>query len=102
MAESPEKILSECMALFAREDFIMEPDIIAQLKRFVADLLLPCSSRLLLRFFSAEGSPEVVIDLLCNNYHAVAQTANLLAEMLCSSGEAAVPAVASRLTSSQA
>lgn len=49
----------------------MEPDIISQLKRF----------------FSAEGSPEVVIDLLCNNYHAVAQTANLLAEMLCSSGE---------------
>ena len=48
----------------------MEPDIISQLKRF----------------FSAEGSPEVVIDLLCNNYHAVAQTANLLAEMLCSSG----------------
>ena len=49
----------------------MEPDIISQLKRF----------------FSAEGSPEVVIDLLCNNYHAVAQTANLLAEMLCSSGK---------------
>lgn len=59
------------MSLFGREDFIMEPDIISQLKRF----------------FSAEGSAEVVIDLLCSNYNAVAQTANLLAEMLCSSGK---------------
>lgn len=68
--EDPEKVLSECMELFKRGDFIMEPDIIVQLKRF----------------FSAEGSPETVIDLLCSNYSAVAQTGNLLAEMLCTSG----------------
>lgn len=68
--EDPAKVLDECTDLFAREDFIMEPDIIAQLKRF----------------FSADGSPETVIDLLVNNYHAVAQTVNLLAEMLVAAG----------------
>lgn len=68
--KSPEEVLNECMELFSRGDFIMEPDIISQLKRY----------------FSAEGSPETVIELLCANYHAVAQTANLVAEMLCTSG----------------
>ena len=68
--ELPEQVLDSCIQLFNRGDFIMEPDIIIQLKRF----------------FSAEGNPETVIDLLCNNYRAVAQTANLLAEMLCTSG----------------
>lgn len=66
----PDKILEECISLFSRGDFIMEPDIIQQLKRY----------------FSAEGSPEIVIELLCNNYKAVAQMANLLAEMLVTSG----------------
>ena len=65
-----EDVLKECTDLFSMEDFIMEPDIITQLKRF----------------FAADGSPETVINLLCDNYHAVAQTVNVIAEMLCASG----------------
>lgn len=65
-----EEVLKECTELFSMEDFIMEPDIITQLKRF----------------FAADGSPETVINLLCDNYHAVAQTVNVIAEMLCASG----------------
>lgn len=68
--EDKEKVLEECMSLFQRTDFIMEADIISTLKKF----------------FSASGNPFTVIDILCKNYSAVAQTGNLLAEMMCLSG----------------
>lgn len=38
------------------------------------------------RYFQAGGSPENVIQLLSENYTAVAQTVNLLAEWLIQSG----------------
>lgn len=37
-------------------------------------------------YFKAEGLPEQVVDLLSNNYQAMAQTANLLAEWLILAG----------------
>ncbi|KAG8172891.1 hypothetical protein JTE90_010653, partial [Oedothorax gibbosus] len=60
------KIQTECLSKFSRQDFIMEPEIFVQLKRY----------------FQSGGNPEQVIDLLSENYHAIAQTANLLAEWL--------------------
>ena len=38
------------------------------------------------RFFRVGGNPEQVISLLSENYHAVAQTVNLLAEWLITAG----------------
>ncbi|KAI1292084.1 Negative elongation factor D [Halotydeus destructor] len=67
---SKEDVVIECTELFQRKDFIMEPDIINQLKRY----------------FSADGDPEKVIDLLSANYDAVAQSVNLLAEWLIMTG----------------
>lgn len=49
----------------------MEPGIFTQLKRY----------------FQAGGSPEHVIEQLSQNYTAVAQTANLLAEWLILGGK---------------
>lgn len=47
-----------------------------------------CKSRhfALPRYFQAGGSPENVIQLLSENYTAVAQTVNLLAEWLIQTG----------------
>ena len=39
------------------------------------------------RYFKSGGAPEQVIELLSDNYTAVAQTANLLAEWLISIGK---------------
>lgn len=39
------------------------------------------------RYFKAGGSPELVIQQLSNNYSAVAQTVNLLAEWLIQMGK---------------
>lgn len=64
------QIQQECLAKFSTQDFIMEPEIFTQLKRY----------------FQAGGNPEQVVDLLSENYHAVAQTANLLAEWLIMAG----------------
>ena len=64
--ESTEEILETCLKRFASPDFIMEPEIFTQLKRY----------------FQAGGNPEQVIDLLSRNYIAVAQMANLMAEWL--------------------
>jgi len=41
----------------------------------------------LYRYFKAGGSPEQVVQLLSDNYTAVAQTANLMADMLISAGK---------------
>lgn len=64
--ENPQEVLRECLEKFSTPDYIMEPGIFAQLKRY----------------FQAGGNPEQVIELLSHNYSAVAQMANLLAEWL--------------------
>ena len=68
--ENPQEILSDCLKRFASSDFIMEPEIFSQLKKY----------------FQAGGNPEQVIDLLSKNYIAVAQMANLMAEWLILAG----------------
>jgi len=62
--------LKESLVKFASKDFIMEPEIFSQLKKY----------------FQAGGNPEQVIDLLSANYIAVAQMANLMAEWLILAG----------------
>ncbi|XP_032827189.1 negative elongation factor C/D [Petromyzon marinus] len=69
-AEDDEETQRECLMRFASRDFIMEPIIFTTLKRY----------------FQAGGSPENVIQLLSENYTAVAQTVNLLAEWLMQTG----------------
>ncbi|KAL0851216.1 hypothetical protein ABMA28_007060 [Loxostege sticticalis] len=64
--ENPEEVLQECLEKFKTPDYIMEPGIFGQLKRY----------------FQAGGNPEQVIEQLSINYSAVAQMANLLAEWL--------------------
>ncbi|KAF7278470.1 negative elongation factor complex member TH1 [Rhynchophorus ferrugineus] len=64
--ESPEQILADCAEKFATPDYIMEPGIFSQLKRY----------------FQAGGNPLQVIEELSHNYTAVAQMANLIAEWL--------------------
>lgn len=58
------------MRKFTTRDYIMEPAVFNTLKRY----------------FQSGGSPENVIQLLSENYSAVAQTVNLLAEWLIHSG----------------
>lgn len=64
------QILHECVEKFSSQDFIMEPGIFSQLKRY----------------FQVGGNPEQVVDLLSENYNAIAQTANLMAEWLIMAG----------------
>ncbi|XP_057702873.1 negative elongation factor C/D isoform X2 [Corythoichthys intestinalis] len=64
------KIQEECLKKFSSRDYIMEPAIFNTLKMY----------------FQAGGSPEHVIQLLSENYSAVAQTVNLLAEWLIQMG----------------
>ena len=68
--ENPQEILTDCLKRFGSSDFIMEPEIFSQLKKY----------------FQAGGNPEQVIDLLSKNYIAVAQMANLMAEWLILAG----------------
>lgn len=70
--ESPEQILADCAVKFATPDYIMEPGIFSQLKRY----------------FQAGGNPLQVIEELSHNYTAVAQMANLIAEWLIIGGNA--------------
>ncbi|XP_060535337.1 negative elongation factor D [Cylas formicarius] len=65
-AENPEHVLADCAEKFATPDYIMEPGIFSQLKRY----------------FQAGGNPLQVIEELSQNYTAVAQMANLIAEWL--------------------
>uniref|UniRef100_A0A674P6Z7 Negative elongation factor complex member C/D n=1 Tax=Takifugu rubripes TaxID=31033 RepID=A0A674P6Z7_TAKRU len=60
----------DCLTRFSSRDYIMEPTIFNTLKTY----------------FKAGGSPELVIQLLSDNYSAVAQTVNLLAEWLIQMG----------------
>ncbi|XP_014242480.1 negative elongation factor D [Cimex lectularius] len=64
--DNPQEVLKECLEKFSTPDYIMEPGIFSQLKRY----------------FQAGGIPEQVIELLSHNYKAVAQMANLVAEWL--------------------
>ncbi|XP_063315705.1 negative elongation factor C/D [Pelobates fuscus] len=68
--EDDAEVQQECLQKFSSKDYIMEPAIFNTLKRY----------------FQAGGSPESVIQLLSENYSAVAQTVNLLAEWLIQSG----------------
>uniref|UniRef100_A0A336LKN1 CSON012526 protein n=1 Tax=Culicoides sonorensis TaxID=179676 RepID=A0A336LKN1_CULSO len=68
--ENPQEVLTECLEKFSTPDYIMEPGIFTQLKRY----------------FQAGGTPEQVINRLSQNYTAVAQMANLLAEWLIMAG----------------
>uniref|UniRef100_A0A8C2ZVH2 Negative elongation factor complex member C/D n=1 Tax=Cyclopterus lumpus TaxID=8103 RepID=A0A8C2ZVH2_CYCLU len=64
------KIQEDCLQKFSSKDYIMEPAIFNTLKTY----------------FQSGGSPEHVIQLLSENYSAVAQTVNLLAEWLIQMG----------------
>uniref|UniRef100_A0A8C2B3X8 Negative elongation factor complex member C/D n=1 Tax=Cyprinus carpio TaxID=7962 RepID=A0A8C2B3X8_CYPCA len=69
-AEADGKVQEECLQKFSSRDYIMEPTVFNTLKTY----------------FQAGGSPEHVIQLLSENYSAVAQTVNLLAEWLIQMG----------------
>jgi len=69
-AQEIQETLNTCLSKFGSKDFIMEPEIFSQLKKY----------------FQAGGNPEQVIDLLSANYIAVAQMANLMAEWLILAG----------------
>uniref|UniRef100_A0A672JLW9 Negative elongation factor complex member C/D n=1 Tax=Salarias fasciatus TaxID=181472 RepID=A0A672JLW9_SALFA len=68
--ENDGKTQEDCLQKFSSRDYIMEPAIFNTLKTY----------------FQAGGSPEHVIQLLSENYSAVAQTVNLLAEWLIQMG----------------
>lgn len=65
-----QEVVMECLEKFSTNDYIMEPGIFSQLKRY----------------FQAGGTPEQVINQLSENYIAMAQMANLLAEWLILAG----------------
>ncbi len=64
------QVQKECLDLFSSTDYIMEPTIFDTIKQY----------------FINGGEPQPVVDLLSDNYHAVAQTVNLLAEWLILTG----------------
>jgi negative elongation factor C/D len=63
-------IQKECLDLFSSTDYIMEPTIFDTIKTY----------------FMSGGEPGPIVDLLSDNYTAVAQTVNLLAEWLILTG----------------
>lgn len=64
------RVQKECIDLFSSTDYIMEPTIFDTIKTY----------------FMSNGEPAQVVDLLSDNYTAVAQTVNLLAEWLIITG----------------
>lgn len=68
--EDDQEVQRECFEAFSTSDYIMEPGVINMLQKY----------------FKAGGAPEQVVQLLSDNYIAVAQTANLLAEWLIQAG----------------
>nr|CAB3266936.1 negative elongation factor C/D [Phallusia mammillata] len=64
--EDSETVKTTCISQMEGKDFIMESSIFTCLKKY----------------FQAGGMPERVVELLSDNYTAVAQTVNLLAEWL--------------------
>ena len=73
--EDTAAVQQECIHAFSHTDFIMEPGVFNTLKRY----------------FKSGGSPEMVVQLLSDNYVAVAQTANLIAEWLIQAGIGPLP-----------
>lgn len=83
----PQEVLTECLDKFSTSDYIMEPGIFTQLKRWIGVVKHKHELKSLsFRYFQAGGTPEQVINLLSHNYTAVAQMTNLLAEWLITSG----------------
>jgi len=68
--ENDEVVQQDCVKAFSSPDYIMEPEVFNQLKRY----------------FKASGSAEKVVQLLSDNYTAVAQMTNLIAEWLIQAG----------------
>ncbi|KAG1664297.1 Negative elongation factor C/D [Nymphon striatum] len=68
--ENPLDVQEKCAEFFKSTDYIMEPGIFNNLRRY----------------FKAGGNPERVVELLSENYTAVAQCANILAEWLILTG----------------
>lgn len=64
------QVQKECIDLFSSTDYIMEPTIFDTIKTY----------------FMHGGEPGPIVDLLSDNYTAVAQTVNLLAEWLILTG----------------
>jgi negative elongation factor C/D len=65
-----QQIQRECLNLFSSMDYIMEPTIFDTINNY----------------FMHGGEPSPVVDLLSDNYTAVAQTVNLLADWLIVTG----------------
>uniref|UniRef100_A0A182T297 TH1 protein n=1 Tax=Anopheles maculatus TaxID=74869 RepID=A0A182T297_9DIPT len=63
-------IVYDCLQLFETVDYIMEPEIFAQLRRYI----------------TAGGTPEWAIHQLSNNYTGVAQMVNLVGNWLLTIG----------------
>ncbi|XP_050395724.1 negative elongation factor D [Patella vulgata] len=63
-------VQEDCLTALTSKDYIMEPNIFVVLKKYL----------------QAGGSPEKVVQLLSDNYTAVAQTVNVLAEWLIQTG----------------
>lgn len=66
MESDDERVKSECHELFKSADFIMEPAVFDTIKSY----------------FMHGGEPSPVVELLSDNYSAIAQTVNLMAEWL--------------------
>lgn len=89
--ENPTEVLEECLTTFKTQDYIMEPGIFTQLKRYIlkSTILVWGTLKLTLtpyRYFTVGGSPAQVIEMLSQNYTASAQMANLMAEWLILAG----------------
>ncbi|CAF4278133.1 unnamed protein product, partial [Rotaria sp. Silwood2] len=65
-----EQIQKQCVQLFSSTDFIMEPKVFDTIKDY----------------FRHGGAPDQVIELLSENYMAIAQTATLMADWLILTG----------------
>lgn len=96
--ENPQEVITECLSKFSTSDYIMEPGIFTQLKRYNiksalslfdhSEQLVYINFLVICRYFQAGGTPEQVINQISQNYTAVAQMANLLAEWLILAGVA--------------
>ena len=66
-----QETLNECISKFGTPDFIMEPEIFSQLKKYfqyLSSVKLRIMSEELEKYFQAGGNPEQVIELLSINY----------------------------------
>jgi len=68
--EDNQVIIDDCKEVFQSKDTIMEPTVGHTVKRFL----------------NAGGYPEEFVELLAENYHGIAQVANLLADWLIVAG----------------